>query len=104
MLHSSAMALDDRSLPQPYANVGCSPEPKLGDVAAGSLHRQCLEIALAAIQGLQPLLIDLAQAGQSAADAVQRLQAVLLVAAGLCAPVLPADALRQPGILSPSSG
>ena len=76
-----------------------------GSVVGGlgnALHRQCLEQALAAVQGLQPLLIDSAQAGQAAGDAVPRLQAVMLSCAAMCSH--PAAATSSPAALAPASG
>lgn len=71
--------------------------------AGDALHRQCLEIGLAAVQGLQPLLIDLARTAQPVADAVPRLRDLLLAAARLCSPGTPPAAARAVA-LAPSSG
>ena len=71
------------------------------DCVGEAMHRQLLELALAAVQGLQPLLIESAQAGHGAGDVLPSLQAVMLNVAGMCTPAAPGGA-QEP--LTPSSG
>lgn len=71
--------------------------------AGDQLHRQCLGIATAAVQGLQPLLIELAGLGLVPADTLPRLQAVLLSSAAACVPA-PAGPEGSTAPLAPSTG